>query len=90
MKRSATECSVSESDREATIIRRQWPTGGLFLRNWWWGGTTSESMFCAVRNHRQLEAEFWQTDAGSSCSLCSLLLAFFSFDFYPPSVYFHT
>jgi len=28
VKRSPTECGVSECDREASIIRRPWPTGG--------------------------------------------------------------
>jgi len=40
MKRIHTDCSVSECDCEASIIRRPWPTGGCFLRSWRWGGLT--------------------------------------------------
>jgi len=30
--RSATKCGVSECDRESSIMRRPWPTGGLLRR----------------------------------------------------------
>jgi hypothetical protein len=88
MKRIPTECGVPECDREASIIRRSWPTGAVFAQLV--GVTTSESMFCPVKYHWQRETEFRKTDAGSSYSLCSLLLAFFSFDFDASSVPFHT
>ena len=28
VQRSVTDCAVSECDREASIMRRPWPTGG--------------------------------------------------------------
>jgi hypothetical protein len=46
-------------------------------------------MFCAIQNHWQREAEFRQTDAGSSYSSYSLLLAFFSFGLDASSFSFH-
>jgi hypothetical protein len=32
VQRSPTDCDVSEYDRESSIMRRPWPTGGLFRR----------------------------------------------------------
>jgi hypothetical protein len=40
VQRSATECGVSEYDREAWIRRRPWPTRGCCViekyKTWWW------------------------------------------------------
>jgi hypothetical protein len=35
VQRSPTECSVSECDREASIMRMPWPTGGRMLEEGW-------------------------------------------------------
>jgi hypothetical protein len=35
---SPTECGVSECDREASIIRRPWPTKGCCAKGKKWGG----------------------------------------------------
>jgi hypothetical protein len=32
IQRSPTECDVSECDREASIMRRPWPTGGRYAK----------------------------------------------------------
>jgi hypothetical protein len=40
VQRSHTECDVSEYDREASIMRRAWSTGGLF---WPWEGIIEQN-----------------------------------------------
>jgi len=34
VQRSPTDCSVSVCDREASIVRKPWPTGGCWSMGW--------------------------------------------------------
>jgi hypothetical protein len=45
VRRSPTECGVSECDREASIMRRPWPTRGCFAT----GGKTCKWFYRAVK-----------------------------------------
>jgi hypothetical protein len=63
VQRSPTDCGVSECDREASIMRGPWPTGGLLFHG---GGGVSDELTFQFHRFVGMEYLYWSYTLNST------------------------